>query len=177
MNDINGLIEKFSGRAYAAAYRLTGDQSEASDLVQEAFVRVLERAELYDPSFDFNGWLYRIIFRTFLNRRRTTGRRREVSLEAGTDEEGTSIAETAPAGQEESPAAIAERKEVCGKVAVALSELSDDYRACLVLVDVEGRNYDEAADILGWPVGSVSGRVFRARRLLRKALETRGVRG
>jgi RNA polymerase sigma-70 factor (ECF subfamily) len=176
MNEIDIYIERYSETAYAAAFRLTGNQADAWDLVQEAFIRALEKAELYNPAFDFGNWLYRIIFRTYLNRRRAQGRRREVSLEPVSDEGDLSSAgPTAPPA--ECPAAIAESNDTRGRIASALGELSEEHRACLVLVDVEGRSYDEAADILDWPVGSVSGRVFRARRLLRSILENRGVRG
>jgi len=75
------LIEKHSDRAYTAAYRLTGNQADAWDLVQEAFLRVLEKSDLYNPAFDFGGWLHRILYRVYLNRRRSHGRRREIPLE------------------------------------------------------------------------------------------------
>ena len=55
-----------------------------------------------------------------------------------------------------------------------LNGLSADFKACLVLIDVEGRSYEDAADILNWPVGSVAGRLFRARRLLRERLTSSG---
>jgi RNA polymerase sigma-70 factor (ECF subfamily) len=173
MSDIDKFIEQYGAQAYAAAYRLTGNEADAWDLVQEAFVRALEKAELYNPAFDFGGWLYRILFRVYLNRRRAHGRRREVPLEpaVGEDQPGAGEPASAP---EESPAAIAERNETRDSISGALGRLSEEHRACLVLVDVEGRSYDEAAEILDWPVGSVSGRVFRARRLMREMLGTQG---
>lgn len=161
---VERLIEEHSGRAYAAAYRLTGNEADAWDLVQEAFVRALEKSAQYDPSFDFGGWLHRLLYRVYLNRRRGQSRRREQALEP----------EAAPAAREpaaESPEAAAQRRETRERIDAGLARLPDDQRACLLLVDVEGRGYEEAADILGWPVGSVAGRLFRARRQLRAWLD------
>lgn len=161
---IERLIEEHSDRAYATAYRLTGNEADARDLVQEAFVRALEKAGHYDPAFDFGGWLHRLLYRVYLNRRRGQGRRREQALDPA-------AAWTAPA--EESPERALQRGEDQELVAEALARLPQDLRACLVLVDVEGRSYEDAADVLDWPVGSVAGRLFRARRLLRAWLEER----
>ncbi|HNT96899.1 MAG TPA: RNA polymerase sigma factor [Elusimicrobiales bacterium] len=168
MADINRLIETHSGKAYLAAYRLTGNQADACDLVQETFVRVIRKAELYDEAFDFGGWLQRMLFRVYLNGRRAQGRRREVPLETPEGECCPLRAAEAAAG--ESPEKISEAAELREKLSSALNALPPELRACVVLVDVEGHDYGQAAEILGWPVGSVSGRLFRARRLLRDML-------
>lgn len=165
---MNELIEKHAEMAYAAAYRLTCNRADAADLVQEAFLRVLNKAGLYDKELDFGGWLRRVIFRLYLNRKRGESRRREVPLEAseaGAPEPLERLRD--PAG---SPEAIAENNELRAGLEAALSGLPADMRACVILVDVERRGYEEAADILDWPVGSVAGRLFRARRLLRASL-------
>ncbi|HBB66422.1 MAG TPA: hypothetical protein DEQ38_14005 [Elusimicrobia bacterium] len=167
--DINSLIEAYSGKAYVAAYRLTGNQTDACDLVQETFVRVIEKAELYDETFDFGGWLHRMLFRVYLNSRRAQSRRREVPLETLQGDE--SSFQGPEAGNGESPEKLSEAAELRDKLASALNTLPPELRACVVLVDVEGHDYVQAAEILGWPVGSVSGRLFRARRLLRDMLQ------
>jgi RNA polymerase sigma-70 factor (ECF subfamily) len=166
---IDALIEKHSDRAYAVAFRLTGNPADAWDLVQESFLRALEKSELYDPGYEFGGWLYRVIYRVYLNGRRGRSRRRETPLEPAPGVEGSW-----PAAPGESPEAAYERAETKGAVSAGLDALSPDFRACLVLVDVEGRSYEEAADVLDWPVGSVAGRLFRARRLLRERLTSSG---
>lgn len=148
---------------------MTGNQADAGDLVQETFLRVIKSAELYDPSFDFGGWLHRILFRVYLNGRRSKERRREVPLEpeAGPDEPGGREFSAAPG---ESPDKIMENNELRARIARALAALAPDLRACVVLVDIEGCDYEQAAETLGWPVGSVSGRLFRARKILRGVL-------
>lgn len=167
--DINSLIEAYSGKAYAAAYRLTGNQADACDLVQETFVRVIKKAELYDETFDFGGWLHRMLFRVYLNSRRAQSRRREVPLETL---EGDGAPFRGPeSGTGESPEKLSEAAELRDRLSSALNTLPPELRACVVLVDVEGHDYVQAAEILGWPVGSVSGRLFRARRVLRDMLQ------
>lgn len=169
---INTLIEAHSDQAYASAYRLTGNHTDACDLVQEAFLRALEKSDLYDPAFDFGGWLYRVLYRVYLNGRRSRTRRNEIPLEEISNE-STGI-DTWKAAPGESPDIALEHKEMRSNIAEALDRLSDEMRACIVLVDIEGHNYEQAADILNWPVGSVAGRLFRARRMLREILQQRG---
>jgi len=170
--EIEQLIETYSDRAYASAYRLAGNQADACDLVQETFVRVIQKADLYDPAFDFGGWLHRMLFRVYLNGRRSRERRREVPLDPPPGEETGRPEQAAPPG--ESPDKIAENNELRERIARALDTLSADMRACVVLVDMEGCDYERAALTLGWPVGSLSGRLFRARRLLRDSLTEAG---
>ena len=79
--EMNELIEKHVEMTYAAAYRLTCNQADAADLVQEAFLRVINKAGLYNKDMDFGGWLRRVIFRVYLNRKRGESRRREVPLD------------------------------------------------------------------------------------------------
>lgn len=163
---VDALIEEHSDRAYSAALRLTNDPTEAQDLVQEAFLRALQKAALYDRAFDFGGWLHRILYRVFLNRRRSALRRREVSLEPLPDS-GAALLDTLQADPAQAPESALEREDMRKAVRRCLDRLAAQERACVVLVDIEGRSYQEAADILGWPVGTVAGRLFRARRLLR----------
>ena len=168
------LIEEHADVAYAAAFRLTGNAADAADLVQEAFLRAMAKAELYDPAFAFGPWLHRILFRVYLNRRRGAQRRREVPLEPRTDDD-SGPADLPEQDGSESPEAALERSELQRSIAQALDSLPELLRACVILVDVEGRAYDEAACILGWPWGSVAGRLYRARRLLRERLSEEGV--
>ena len=166
---IDALIENHSDQAYAVAFRLTGNPADAWDLVQESFLRALEKSALYDPRFDFGGWLYRVLYRVYLNGRRGRSRRREIPIEGslGPDAGNSEFWAAAP---DESPEAAVERTEIQAGVSEGLDGLSADFRACIVLIDIEGRSYEEAADILNWPVGSVAGRLFRARKSLREKL-------
>ncbi len=167
--NIENLIETHSGKTYASAYRLTGNEADACDLVQETFIRVMEKIDLYDPEYDFGGWLHRVLYRVYLNKNRSENRRREVPLEPVRDN-GEESAFDHAAAPCELPENIMEKNERRSIIATALSSLPAEMRVCVTLVDIEGHNYEEAAKILDWPVGSVSGRLFRARRLLRDKL-------
>ena len=166
---IDRLIEIYGEKAYTTAYNLAGNEPDARDLVQETFLRIIHKAELCDPAFDFGGWLHRILFRVYLNRRRSEARRREIPLELVSDDRPVNTFEHM-ADPAESPENIMERSELRDRIFKALDGLEPAMRACVVLVDIERRNYEEAAAILNWPVGSVAGRLFRARRLLRGTL-------
>lgn len=159
---IEQLIEAHADKAYRAAYRLAGNQADACDLVQEAFVRIIEKKDLFDQDLDFGAWMYRVMFRVYLNSRRSRERLREVPLETE--------AGTVPADSSRSPEKAAENSELGYYIDAALASLQPELRACVVLVDMEGMDYDFAAETLGCPVGSVAGRLFRARRALREAL-------
>ena len=151
---------------------MTGNEADAWDLVQETFVRVLKKAELYNPEQDFGRWLYRVLFRVYLNRRRSQTRRREVQADTVSGEI-LSTSQQVKEGGGDSPEIAAQRAETHKKIFDSLNALTADQRACLVLVDIEGRSYEDAAKILCWPVGSVAGRIFRARRLLREKIGER----
>ena len=144
--EMNELIEKHAEIAYAAAYRLTCNQADAADLTQEAFLRVINKGGLFNKDLDFGGWLSRVIFRVYLNRKRGESRRREVPLEAS-ETDAPSLMERLP-DPTGSPESIAEKNELQADLQAALRGLSADMRACVILVDVERRGYEEAADIL-----------------------------
>ena len=167
--DIENLIETHSGKTYAAAYRLAGNEADACDLVQETFIRVMEKIDHYDPEYDFGGWLHRVLYRVYLNRNRSENRRRELPLEPVSDNGEESAFDRAAAPCEQ-PENIMENNELKSVIATALNSLPAEMRVCVALIDIEGHNYEEAAKILDWPVGSVSGRLFRARRLMRDKL-------
>ena len=173
--DVNQLIETHSDKAFAAAYRLTGNDAEACDLLQETFVRVLEKIRLYDPAYDFGAWFHSILYRLFLNRRRDEARRKEVPLETPSGAEDSGELDY-PADYADTPDAIMEKNETNDRISELIRSLAPDMRACLILVDVEGYNYSDAAKVLNWPVGSVAGRLFRARRLIRTELTREGIK-
>lgn len=166
---LDRLITLHADKAYSRALRLCGNAADARDLVQESFLRALKKADLYDPGRDFGAWLHRLIYRVYLNERRTRSRLREVPLDPSPREED-GLRPPIPHEAADCPETELEKHELKTKVGRALSRLPPDLRACMNLVDVEGLPYEEAARTLGWPVGSVAGRLFRARRMMRDML-------
>ena len=167
--DLKKLLGEHAEKAYAFAYRLTGNESDAGELVQETFVRVFEKIHLYDPQYKFSAWLNKVLYRVYLNRLRKKTRRRETELQP-TSGDGERIKEQHAAPSAETPENILEKQERKNEVLSGLDSLPVEMRACLVLVDIEGYSYEEAAEIMDCPVGSVSTWIFRGRRVLREKL-------
>ncbi|PWJ56189.1 RNA polymerase, sigma 29 subunit, SigE [Quadrisphaera granulorum] len=158
------LVREHSARVHRLAYRLTGNRDDADDLTQEVFVRVFRSLDSYVPG-TFEGWLHRITTNLFLDQ---TRRRRRLRFDALTEEIAARLPDRG-AGPER--AFEAGRFDV--DVRAALERLSPDFRAVVVLADVEGLTYDEVADVLGVKSGTVRSRLHRARAQLRRHLEHR----
>lgn len=169
MEDARRIVELYTPQAYAIAYRLTGNQAEAWDLVQNAMLRVLKSYATYDPTYKVEQWLHRIIRNLWIDRLRLETRRREQSMDAPLDERGRTFGETlvdpAPA-----PDAVLDREGARDAVRRALGELPEELRMALILVDIEGCSYEEAAKSLGMPVSTLGVHVFRGRKALKRRL-------
>jgi RNA polymerase sigma-70 factor (ECF subfamily) len=145
---------------YTVAYRLTGNHHDAQDLVQEVLLRVQRGLATYRPG-SMEAWLGRITTNAFLDDVRRRRRRPSVAV--------PELPETIESGALAADDALA-REALPEHVNRALWALPDDYRAAVVLCDVVGLHYDEIADELGVPVGTVRSRIHRGRALLRRTL-------
>jgi RNA polymerase sigma-70 factor (ECF subfamily) len=143
---------------YNVAFRLSGNDVDAQDLVQEALLRVHKGLERYQPG-SLEGWLARIVTNVFLDDVR---RRRRRPVDALPDDPDWVLPPT--------PGADEASLDFSDDVQRALSALPDDFRAAVVLSDVADLTYDEIAVALGVPVGTVRSRIHRGRRLLRTSL-------
>ena len=144
---------------YNVAYRLTGNDDDAYDLVQEALLRVRKGLETYQPG-SMEAWLSRIVTNVFLDEVR---RRRRRPVEA--------LPEDPERLLPSSPGADEATESLPDDVQAALRRLPEDFRTAVVLCDVVGLSYEEIADALSVPVGTVRSRIHRGRRLLRAALQ------
>jgi len=143
---------------YNVAYRLTGNDDDAYDLVQEALLRVRKGLETYQPG-SMEAWLSRIVTNVFLDEVRRRRRRPVGALPEDPER-------LLPA----SPGADEATESLPPDVQAALRRLPEDFRTAVVLCDVVGLSYEEIADALSVPVGTVRSRIHRGRRLLRAAL-------
>jgi RNA polymerase sigma-70 factor, ECF subfamily len=148
-------------RLYRAAWGLCGSREDAEDLVQDTYARVLARPRVVRRDDDL-GYLLRVLRNTFVSSRRTASRRPQVA--PGAEPEALDLPDERRAAAE--PAAAAEAREVYR----AISELSDDFRDALVAIDVAGLSYTEAARALKVAEGTITSRLFRARRQVALAL-------
>ncbi|MFD5558320.1 RNA polymerase sigma factor SigE [Streptomyces sp. NPDC127068] len=158
------IVSTHSGRVYRLAYRLTGNQHDAEDLTQEVFVRVFRSLSTYSPG-TFEGWLHRITTNLFLDMVRRRQRIRFDSL-------GDDAAERLPS-REPSPQQVFNDTHFDADVQQALDTLAPEFRAAVVLCDIEGLSYEEIAATLGVKLGTVRSRIHRGRSQLRKALHHR----
>ncbi|MGL4511761.1 MAG: RNA polymerase sigma factor [Lacipirellulaceae bacterium] len=157
------LVTKHQDRLRSTLARLTGSAEEAEDVAQEAFVQALLKLETFQRSARFYTWLYRIAFNLAVSKSRK--RRPRVSLSAVQEAGGPEAVCAGPA-----PGRHAEAQERRELLHAAIAELADDHRQVLVLREFEGFDYQEIADTLGVPIGTVRSRLFRARLQLRELL-------
>jgi RNA polymerase sigma-70 factor (ECF subfamily) len=158
------VVRTHSARVYRLAYRLTGNPHDAEDLTQDVFVRVFRSLSTYTPG-TFEGWLHRITTNLFLDQVR---RKQRIRFDALADD----AADRLP-GREPSPAQVYDERNFDDDVQRALDELPPDFRAAVVLCDIEGLSYEEIAATLGIKLGTVRSRIHRGRAQLRAALEHR----
>src|SRR5215469_2694575 len=144
---------------YNFAHWLTQDRSEAEDLVQETYAKALRGFSGFQPGTNFRAWIFRILRNTFLTSR--TG----LKVTGQGDEELEALASVDP-----SPEAILIGKADRSIVRQELQELSVPFREILLLCEVEEMAYEEIAQVLAIPVGTVMSRLHRARRALRALL-------
>jgi RNA polymerase sigma-70 factor (ECF subfamily) len=161
------VVRTHSARVYRLAYRLTGNPYDAEDLTQDVFVRVFRSLSTYTPG-TFEGWLHRITTNLFLDQVRRKQRIRFDSL-------GDDAADRLP-GREPTPAQAYDDHHFDGDVQKALDSLPPDFRAAVVLCDIEGLSYEEIAATLGIKLGTVRSRIHRGRAQLRASLEHRAPR-
>ena len=162
--DWESIVEQHSDRVFRLALRLTGNRHDAEDLTQEVFVRVFRSLHTYQPG-TFEGWLHRITTNLFLDQAR---RKQRIRFDALSDERAARLA-SAFAGPD---TAYADRT-FDDDVEAALAALPPEFRAAVVLCDIEGLTYEEIAVTLGVKLGTVRSRIHRGRAQLRTALDHR----
>lgn len=161
------LIRDTHKQAYGLAYRLTGNASEAEDLVQESFIRAYRFFHRYDEALPFTSWLYRIMANAHIDVVRRKGRLRTTSLEgAGSDGTGTWDLPDKDASPDRSMLESALEEPVQR----ALMAMTPEFRTAVLLADVEGLAYEEVAEIMRTSVGTVRSRIHRGRKQLRSYL-------
>jgi RNA polymerase sigma-70 factor (ECF subfamily) len=154
------LVRQHADRVYRLAYRLSGNQHDAEDLTQETFIRVFRSVQNYQPG-TFEGWLHRITTNLFLDMVR---RRSRVRMEALPEDY-----DRVPA-DEPNPEEIYHDAHLGPDLQAALDSLPPEFRAAVVLCDIEGLSYEEIGATLGVKLGTVRSRIHRGRQALRDYL-------
>ena len=154
------LVLKYQGRIAALVSRYVSDAGEVEDVTQEAFIKAYRALGKFRGDSAFYTWLYRIAANAAKNHLVAKGRRpgADATIEdAEGFDEGGLLSESA------SPEALAMGGELADVVESALNALPDELKAALMLRELDGLSYDDIADVLGCPVGTVRSRIFRAR--------------
>nr|WP_280265870.1 RNA polymerase sigma factor SigE [Nocardia wallacei] len=158
------LVREHADRVYRLAYRLTGDPQDAEDLTQETFIRVFRSLSNYQPG-TFEGWLHRITTNLFLDMVR---RRNRIRMEALPDDYDRVPSE----GPD--PEQVYHDANLDPDLQSALDALAPEFRAAVVLCDIEGLSYEEIGATLGVKLGTVRSRIHRGRQALREHLAHNG---
>lgn len=159
------LVGQYSRRVANIAYSLLSDREDALDAAQEVFVRVYKSLGTFRGESTVSTWIFRItrnVCTDFLRKRRGGVQ----SLDDGEDDEP----KMEIADDSQSPERVAERNEKIRAVRNAISRLEENQREVITLYDINGLSYDEIAEVLRCPVGTVKSRLYRARETLRKIL-------
>lgn len=161
----NRIVADHGDRVYRLAFRLTGNAQDAEDLTQDAFIRVFKSLDRYKPG-TFEGWMHRIVTNLFLDQVRRKARIRMDALPE--DQERL-------ASGHNSPEQVVVGETFDPLLQRALDNLPPDYRAAVVLCDIEDLTYEQVGRILGIKMGTVRSRIHRGRAALRSELAAGGV--
>jgi RNA polymerase sigma-70 factor (ECF subfamily) len=174
------IVVLYQDRLYNALLRVIGDPEEARELTQETFTRALVKIDSFRGEAGPYTWLFRIGVNLAISQLRKIQRHRTFSLDrpagsggangADNDDQASSLIDRVAQDRGASPADNAETREQHQQVLAALGRLDAEYRAVLVMRDIEGFDYQQMADVLGLPLGTLKSRLFRARLALRDEL-------
>lgn len=164
----NQLVRAYQAQVYRTAYRVLGDTAAAEDATQDAFIAAYKHIRNFRGG-SFKAWLLRIVTNACYDQLRVKQRRPTASLDAlllNPDQPAAGLERAAS----ESPQEVAERHELGALIQRGLATLPHEQRLTLVLIDIEGLSYEEAADALGTNLGTIKSRLSRARAALRDFL-------
>ena len=161
------LIENNIDKIFSYSLFITGDREKALDLMQDTIVTVLTKQHLYNEESHFRSWIFRVLKNTYLNNIKKESIRKEINF-----------SDTAPDSQEE-PVFLSRNKNenytsdpiLKKKISDVISSLPYEYREVIVLVEIDQLSYEETAQVLQIPVGTVMSRLYRGRSHLRKMLK------
>ncbi len=176
------LVSRYQDRLYVTILRMVNHPEDAADLVQETFVRAMQGISGFEGKSSLYTWLFRIAINLSISHRRASRYRSALSLDPLTDDDSadsTLNRQAAPLRRqlaqdtEDDPAISTQRKMEYERLLAAIAGLDSEFRAVIILRDVEECEYEQIAEILDVPVGTVKSRLFRARLALRETLSNK----
>lgn len=167
-NAFNELVKGYESKVVNAAFGMLSNREDAYDAAQEVFIRIYKSIGAFKGQSSLTTWIYRItvnICNDALRKRQRTAQTISINGESDDENPVMELQDTSPTPEE-----AAESNEAQKAVREAIGDLSEEYRQIITLCDLQGLSYDEAAQILQCPTGTVKSRLNRARNSLRKKL-------
>lgn len=167
------LFDKYHRRAFAVAMGVVKNEEDALDAVQEAFVKVHKNIHKFEGTSSFYTWLYRIVMNVSIDHVRRGSRRKNLDFDERSLHQESEVAgdgALVPNITDANPGKAALRRELGDAIQAALQELPEHHRAVIVLREIEGMSYEEMAEALDVPKGTVMSRLFHARKKMQASL-------
>lgn len=167
------LLDRYQRPVFSIIFRMIRDREQAEDLAQETFVRVFNHIVRYDPRYKFSSWIFKIATNLtidWIRRKELNTVSIDGSRNAVTSDEMEASAITI-VSEDENPEELLEAKELGEEIEQAIGKLRPEYRAAILLRHVEGREYQEIAEIMALPLGTVKTYIHRGRNELRDTLQ------
>lgn len=166
------LLERHQQRLYNVALRMVGNRDDAAEVAQDALLRVVEHIDDYNGESALTTWMVRITMNLAISHLRKRKVRQAASLDVGgeDDDQTTALRRQLADEREPGPVSNVETSEMLGHLHRALAGLDEEFRAVLVLRDIDQMDYQQIAVVLSVPVGTVKSRLFRARLALRQEM-------
>ena len=161
------LIVRYQDRLFNALTKMLGSSEDALDVAQEAFIHAFEKLSTFRGDAAFYSWLFRIAMNAAISRKRRERRKSSASLDAIREQSGSEATDARPDTAPSHASDVAERQRI---VQDALLKLSDEFRTVLVLKEIDGMKYEQIAEVVDVPVGTVRSRIHRARCEMRDIL-------
>lgn len=165
------ILERYRGPIYNLCYRMSRNAEDARDLGQEVFIKVFSLLDRFDEDYAFSSWLFRIATNHCIDHLRRN-RLRFLSLDGATGQDGQEYEFQLPSDLPE-PDQVLQRKEALERLEEVIGELPPHYKAITLLRHDQQLSYEEIADVLSLPLGTVKARIHRARNLVQQMLKAR----
>ncbi|MBI2402278.1 MAG: sigma-70 family RNA polymerase sigma factor [Gemmatimonadetes bacterium] len=166
------LLHRYQGPVFSLIYRMVRDRELAEDLAQEAFVKALNALDSYRPEFKFSSWMFKIANNAAIDhlRRRQLDTLSLDGAPGATTPRQMEETSIQLSDKGETPLQAVEARELGSAIEQAIGKLRPEYRACIILRHIEDRPYEEIAEILDLPLGTVKTYIHRARAELKEML-------
>ncbi|MFT5232257.1 MAG: RNA polymerase sigma factor (sigma-70 family) [Candidatus Krumholzibacteriia bacterium] len=165
------ILNSYRGPIYHLCYRMTHNAEDARDLAQEVFIKVFSLLDRFDENYAFSSWLFRIATNHCIDHLRRN-KLRFLSLDGGVGQDGEEYEFQLP-DKGPTPDVVLQRKEALARLEEVISELPPHYRAITMLRHDQQMSYEEIADVLSLPLGTVKARIHRARQQIQQMLAAR----